>query len=121
MSGNVVLLDCENTPPNARVIMHHAIASVHVDTERCLGVKTMDAILQRRSFVCDDPAWLKTRRDALIKYLEKHRVPFRQDENDPVIHVLGRARVEPPYVVTSVFCDNSIIGKRVQELVMKLG
>lgn len=42
-----------------------------VDTERCLGVKTMDAILQRTSFVCDDPAWLKTRRDALIKYLEK--------------------------------------------------
>lgn len=51
----------------------------------------------------------------------KHRVPFRQDENDPVIHVLGRARVEPPYVVTSVFCDNQIIGKRVQELVIKLG
>lgn len=27
-SGNVILLDCDMTPPNARVIMQHAIANV---------------------------------------------------------------------------------------------
>lgn len=28
LSGNVILLNCDKTPPNARVIMQHAIASI---------------------------------------------------------------------------------------------
>lgn len=38
MSGNVVLLDCDNTPPNARVIMQHAIASVHGKKRVCIYI-----------------------------------------------------------------------------------
>lgn len=48
----------------------------------------------------------------------QNRIPVQYDE--PVIHVLGSARVESPYVATSVVCDNALIRKRVRDLLLQL-
>lgn len=37
-----------------------------------------------------------------------------------MIHVLGSARVEYPYVATSVVCDNALIRKRVRDLLLNI-
>ncbi|ORE06620.1 hypothetical protein BCV72DRAFT_227965 [Rhizopus microsporus var. microsporus] len=46
-----------------------------------------------------------------------NRIPTEYKE--PHIHLLGSARVEPPYVATSVVAENSLIRKRVRDLVME--
>ncbi|CAG8831783.1 25647_t:CDS:2, partial [Racocetra persica] len=40
------------------------------------------------------------------------RIPVTHNENDSVIHIMGRAHIAPPYVVSSVECDNEIILER---------
>ncbi|KAI8335642.1 hypothetical protein EDC96DRAFT_579066 [Choanephora cucurbitarum] len=62
----------------------------------------------------------QTRRQQLIALLKQHRVPIEYNEDDPVIYVLGCARVESPYVATSVVCDNALIRQRVRNMILEL-
>ncbi|KAI9498603.1 hypothetical protein BDB00DRAFT_798654 [Zychaea mexicana] len=100
--------------------MHHAIDSITVEPDLQLKMEDMDRWLgyNQDQYRSDAPVILE-RRDAFVAYLEKSRIPFRH-EDDPVIHVLGRARVEPPYVATSVISDNNVIRDRVREMIMNL-
>ncbi|KAI8145730.1 hypothetical protein BJV82DRAFT_711292 [Fennellomyces sp. T-0311] len=118
-SGNLILFNAD--PPAALVIMHHAVESIAVDSTRRLNVELMDEWIKfDPAQYTADAEWLVRRRETLVAYLEKCRVPFRHELEDPVIHVLGRARVEPPYVATSVYSDSEVIRDRVREMIMNL-
>ncbi|ORY97748.1 hypothetical protein BCR43DRAFT_490296 [Syncephalastrum racemosum] len=119
LSGNVVLYNPENN--KASLITRHAIVSCQINHDRpAMAVEALSERLQmpEEQQLYRDAGWRAQRRDALVHLLTKQHVPFRQD--DPVIIVLGQARVEPPYVATSVYCENSIIRQRVRELVMSI-
>ncbi|CAG8796223.1 22191_t:CDS:2, partial [Cetraspora pellucida] len=55
---------------------------------------------------------MRQRRENLISLFALQRIPVTHNENDPVIHIMGRAHIAPPYVVSSVECDNEIILER---------
>ncbi|KAI7860800.1 hypothetical protein BDC45DRAFT_492851 [Circinella umbellata] len=117
--GNLILINDEKT--GAIAIMHHALDRIAVDQDLKMTLKDMDELFNYNQEEYDSNAsWIVERREAFVAYLEKSRIPFRYDLNDPVIHVLGRARVHPPYVTTSVLCDNNIIRDRVREMIMNL-
>ncbi|KAI9322843.1 hypothetical protein BX666DRAFT_1898879 [Dichotomocladium elegans] len=126
--GSLVLLDCEYVCPRPILVMAHAIRDIKPNMDRYLGSKTMQVLLGLSPSPCNDREWVTARRQAFIAHLQKYRIPYQCDgddaaraDHDPVIHVLGRARVEPPYVVTSVVCENAVIRNRVRDLVMKFG
>ncbi|KAI9257153.1 Gemin6 [Phascolomyces articulosus] len=120
MTGNLILLRNDNQV-TAFVIMNHAIDSIVVNPDLKMNIQDLDQLFNytQDEYKSDAP-WILERCDAFVAYLEKSRVPFRHELDDPVIHVLGRARVEPPYVATSVVCDNIIIRDRVREMIMNL-
>ncbi|KAG0191828.1 hypothetical protein DFQ28_010857 [Apophysomyces sp. BC1034] len=88
--------------------MAHAAESLTFNKDVRMDVDKMDEQMQldNQTMYDIDSPW--------------HRIPMRYDVNDPVIHVLGCARVEPPYTATSVSSDNAMIRIRVRDLVMKI-
>ncbi|KAG2226954.1 hypothetical protein INT45_006361 [Circinella minor] len=114
--GNLILINDEKN--GAIAIMHHAMDMI---ADLKMTIKDMDELFNyNQDEYNSNASWILERREAFVAYLEKSRIPFRYDLNDPVIHVLGRARVHPPYVTTSVLCDNNIIRDRVREMIMNL-
>ncbi|KAL0084021.1 hypothetical protein F4703DRAFT_1608295 [Phycomyces blakesleeanus] len=108
-SGNVILQKDQHSV----VVMGHYIATLDIDRESKIPLESME-------IPSVEASWLEDRRAKMIKYLEKHHIPFSEVADDSAIHVLGCARVETPYTATSVFCDNALIRKRVRDLVMGL-
>ncbi|KAG0180044.1 hypothetical protein DFQ29_001307 [Apophysomyces sp. BC1021] len=102
--------------------MAHAAESLTFNKDVRMDVDKMDEQMQldNQTMYDIDSPWVTQRKNTVIKYLERHRIPMRYDVNDPVIHVLGCARVEPPYTATSVSSDNAMIRIRVRDLVMKI-
>ncbi|KAI8078410.1 hypothetical protein BDF21DRAFT_341031, partial [Thamnidium elegans] len=81
-----------------------------VDNQNQLDLSLIDSILKYQSQNKFTQEWIDKQRLNVLQLLEKNRIPFQYQE--PVIHVLGSARVEYPYVATSVVCDNALIRKR---------
>ncbi|KAF7731629.1 Gem (Nuclear organelle) associated protein 6 [Apophysomyces ossiformis] len=132
-SGSIVLYDDDER--KVIVIMGHAVESITFKDDVSMNVAKMDEAMNLNSPTSYDinAPWIIQRKDSVIKYLERvrssdtemkavneHRIPMRYDVHDPVIHVLGCARVEPPYSATSVNSDNTMIRIRVRDLMMKI-
>ncbi|CEG71276.1 hypothetical protein RMATCC62417_07032 [Rhizopus microsporus] len=108
-TSHVVLYDNHHL----QVIFHSTIKTIHFDRQRQLASVELDNAVVKH----DTTANLEQTCRELIKYFEMNRIPTEYKE--PHIHLLGSARVEPPYVATSVVAENSLIRKRVRDLVME--
>ncbi|KAK4520523.1 uncharacterized protein ATC70_008036 [Mucor velutinosus] len=115
-SQHVVMYD--NKDQRVVVVMNSSIRDVDVDSQDCIDLHIIDAALKYQQENQYTAEWLEKRRQGLIQHLEKHRIPIQCQVNEPVIHVLGCARVESPYAATSVVCDNALIRKRVRDIVL---
>ncbi|KAI8091439.1 uncharacterized protein B0P05DRAFT_527535 [Gilbertella persicaria] len=102
-------------PNKVMVIMHHTITDIKIDQQHNIDSSTMDALLDYDAK--PSTAWIEKRRLDLMDHLHKHRVPIEWDGQ--VIHVLSCARVESPYVATSIVCDNALIRKRVRDMILQ--
>ncbi|EIE88799.1 hypothetical protein RO3G_13510 [Rhizopus delemar RA 99-880] len=80
------------------------------DKNRSLELKEMDNDILKDPRVEFNQAHLESRRHQLIEFFKKNRIPIEYDKD--VIHVLGSADIRPPFVVTSVQCENGLIRKR---------
>ncbi|KAI8335362.1 Gemin6 [Chlamydoabsidia padenii] len=107
------------TPPSAVVLMGHAIKHYYFDQEKeAINVNEMEKALGCQQDHVPTQHQLQERKQGLINYLEKCRIPITHSPDDPVIMVLGCTRVAPPYVSTSITSDgNVILLKRVRDLV----
>ncbi|KAI8877698.1 hypothetical protein K501DRAFT_197614 [Backusella circina FSU 941] len=115
-NGHVILYTPEQP---VTVIMSHVLDMLSIDTDKKIEIESMDQAMHYEGKMYDK-VWLDQRRDDLIQLLEKKRISIQYEANEPVIHVLRSARVEPPYVATCVFCDNDLIRKRVRDIVLEL-
>lgn len=117
-SHQVVVFDNERV----HVVMSHAIKTMTIDKEDSgMDLRTLDDILKYTQENQYTQEWINKRKQELIQHFEVHRIPIEYGgENEPVIHVLGSARVESPYVATSVVCDNALIRKRVRDIILQL-
>ncbi|KAI9468272.1 MAG: hypothetical protein EXX96DRAFT_624242 [Benjaminiella poitrasii] len=113
-AGHVALFKEQNIV----ILMSHSIVDVNIDKDDFIELQEIEKALQVELF---DTVWLEKRRHDLIQFLEKNRIPIQYEQNEPVIHVLECARVESPYMATSVVCDNALIRKRVRDLILELG
>lgn len=102
--------------------MSHAIKTMTIDKEDSgMDLRTLDDILKYTQENQYTQEWINKRKQELIQHFEAHHIPIEYGgENEPVIHVLGSARVESPYVATSVVCDNALIRKRVRDIILQL-
>ncbi|CAG8669063.1 16901_t:CDS:2, partial [Dentiscutata erythropus] len=55
---------------------------------------------------------MRQRREKLISLFTSQRIPVTHNEDESIIHIMGRAHISPPYVVSSIECDNEIILER---------
>ncbi|KAI8968227.1 hypothetical protein BDF20DRAFT_916780 [Mycotypha africana] len=139
----IVLYDA---PENKmQVIMKHAVSELSIDEENRIDIDTL--ITPRVNQLCTKE-WIKKRRVALIEFFKQNHIPMEEGANEkkkdtkndndhhendhhlnesdgddaaePVIHVLGCARVESPYLATNVICDNPLIRKRVRDFILEL-
>ncbi|KAL9553401.1 hypothetical protein MBANPS3_003314 [Mucor bainieri] len=115
-SQHVVMYD--NKDQRVVVVMSSSIQDLNADSEDHIDLHIIDAALRYQQENQYTSEWLETERQGLIQHLEKHRIPIQYQANEPVIHVLGCARVESPYAATSVVCDNALIRKRVRDIVL---
>ncbi|CAO3699813.1 unnamed protein product [Rhizopus stolonifer] len=83
-----------------------------VDKEKTMEIKEMDDKLMKDEFKLKN---LEERRLGLLEFFEKNRVPIECKEKE--IHVFS-AKIEAPYVSTSVICENSLVRKRVRDLMI---
>ncbi|KAG2202905.1 hypothetical protein INT47_008937 [Mucor saturninus] len=113
---NIVLYDLDQQ--RVIIVMNHDIEKVSIDDKDKIDVKLMDSFFKYQADNEFTQEWIDHQRERVIGLFEKNRIPIHYDE--PVIHVLGSARVESPYVATSVVCDNALIRKRVRDLLLQL-
>ncbi|KAI9267194.1 hypothetical protein EDC94DRAFT_657564 [Helicostylum pulchrum] len=113
-TNNIVLFDTTRV----FIVMNHHVEHLEIDKENQLDLSLIDKTLKYESENKFSQEWIDKQRLKVFQLLEKNRIPFQYQE--PVIHVLGSARVEYPYVATSVVCDNALIRKRVRDLLLQL-
>ncbi|KAI7905191.1 Gemin6 [Cokeromyces recurvatus] len=113
VTNNVVLFKDQHI----NVLLSHSIENLNIDKDDFIDLSILEKSMEYKTL---DKEWLEKRRYDLIQFLEKNRIPIQYEQNEPVIHVLGCARVESPYVATSVVCDNALIRKRVRDLILEL-
>ncbi|KAI8989956.1 Gemin6 [Pilobolus umbonatus] len=99
------------------VIMSHEIRNIQLNSQS-MDKTELDSLMEYHDNYSDD--WMSQRRSHVIQLLEKYHIPIEYNENDPVIHVLGCARVESPYGATSVFSESELIRKRVRDILLEL-
>ncbi|CAO3620980.1 unnamed protein product [Cunninghamella blakesleeana] len=103
---------------DAIVLLGHAIKEYQFDRGKNMDRVELENKIQCSTNPIPTLEQLKERKNHLIHYFDKHRIPITYSENDPVIQVLESARVLPPYVITSIESDNVILLKRVRDLIL---
>ncbi|RUS28542.1 hypothetical protein BC938DRAFT_481760 [Jimgerdemannia flammicorona] len=101
-------------------LLNHQIPPVHKDVDpmprnaldRAITVDTAD-------FAPNSPA-MQERKQALIDLFTTQHLPIQHTPADASLRILDCARIEPPYVSTSVVCDNEVVLQRVREIVMRV-
>ncbi|CAG8466125.1 10227_t:CDS:2 [Ambispora leptoticha] len=63
---------------------------------------------------------MKARKRDVISFFEANRIQVIHTPEDPIIHVMDRAHISPPYVPDSILCDNEIMLKRVKDLILRI-
>lgn len=63
---------------------------------------------------------LVTHHHSYLKIIPQQRLPIEHSPNDASLRILNCARIEPPYLSTSVICDNEVVLRRVREIVMRV-
>ncbi|CAG8518095.1 3138_t:CDS:2 [Diversispora eburnea] len=48
------------------------------------------------------------------------RIPVTQNDEDSIIHIMDCLHISPPYVNTTIECDNEIVTKRVKDMLAQL-
>nr|CAG8570337.1 14904_t:CDS:10 [Entrophospora candida]CAG8570577.1 11818_t:CDS:10 [Entrophospora candida] len=86
------------------VVMHHAISDFQVnEKENRLSKEVLDSIVTTRTDDYDvNSELIQKRKEALINLFESQRLQITYDKDDPIIHVMNRANVLPPYVTSSI-------------------
>ncbi|KAG0733899.1 hypothetical protein G6F57_005372 [Rhizopus arrhizus] len=87
------------------------------DPSRYLELKEMDDEIIKNPPVELNRSNLESRRHQLTEFFKKNRIPIECEKE--VIHVLGSADIRPPFVITSVQCENELIRKRVRDLMIE--
>ncbi|RUS22777.1 hypothetical protein BC937DRAFT_86984 [Endogone sp. FLAS-F59071] len=117
-----VLLLKDSNPATMTVIMEHAILALHIHDD----IEPMPRDVLDRSITVDpadftfDSAATQARKQALIELFTAQRLPIEHSPNDASLRILNCARIEPPYISTSVVCDNEVVLRRVREIVMRV-
>ncbi|KAI8089502.1 Gemin6 [Halteromyces radiatus] len=101
----------------AIVVLGHSIQYYQFDKEKTMKLEELETALHCHQNHVPTDQQLEERKRGLIDYMKKHHIPITHSADDPVIQVLGCARVQPPYVSTSITGDNIILRKRVRDLV----
>ncbi|CAO3599515.1 unnamed protein product [Absidia cylindrospora] len=101
----------------AFVMLGHSIQHYQFDKTTTMTMEEMEKHLCCQEDHLPTMQQLEERKNGLIGYMEKHRIPITHSAGDPVILVLGCTRVEPPYVSISTSGDNVILLKRVRDLI----
>ncbi|CAG8492875.1 2913_t:CDS:2 [Ambispora gerdemannii] len=63
---------------------------------------------------------MKARKRDVISFLKSNRIQVIHTPEDPIIHIMDRAHISPPYVPDSIRCNNEIMLKRVKDLILKV-
>ncbi|KAF9192181.1 hypothetical protein BGZ51_006155 [Haplosporangium sp. Z 767] len=65
-------------------------------------------------------AEIKARKKRLLAMLQSKRIPVETTDEDAVIHILHCAHVHPPYLPSTIECQNSIVRDRVESMLQDL-
>ncbi|KAG2182481.1 hypothetical protein INT43_007411 [Umbelopsis isabellina] len=98
----------------AIVILRHQVVSIEANYDQ--PAKLMFVTNPEEEDINEDSAAMKNRKQNAIELLEASRVPIKYSTEHTVIQILDTANLYPPYVPTSIQCDNPIIRKRVSDL-----
>ncbi|RIA87031.1 hypothetical protein C1645_828371 [Glomus cerebriforme] len=104
------------------VIMNHAVLEFKVNNEKNgISRHLLDEVVnQRIEDFKNGSERMQQRKNNLILLFESNRIQITYEKDDPIIHILDRAHVSPPYVISSIECDNEIILQRVKEMIAQL-
>ncbi|KAJ2963502.1 hypothetical protein NQZ79_g1493 [Umbelopsis isabellina] len=98
----------------AIVILRHQTVSIEVNYDQ--PAKLAFVANEEAEDINEDSAAMKHRKQIAIDLLKASRVPIKYSTENTVIQILDTASLYPPYVPTSIQCDNPIIRKRVSDL-----
>ncbi len=113
------------TPQEATVVMSDEIESVTLELSTCLDsdknkIKTeLSGLFSHKVTHEHEASILTERRNDLVAWLEKNRLPVRLDPNN-VINILDSVFVQAPYDLDSCQSTNEIILDKVRQLVKSL-
>ncbi|KAG0262046.1 hypothetical protein BG011_000399 [Mortierella polycephala] len=65
-------------------------------------------------------AEIKARKGRLVAMLQSKRIPVETTDEDAVIHILHCAHVHPPYLPSTIGCQNSVVRDRVESMLQDL-
>ncbi|CAG8564755.1 16529_t:CDS:2 [Funneliformis caledonium] len=130
VTSTIILLQVENNsienelPSKYKilVIMHHVVSEFKVNNEENgIPRHLLDKMInQRIEDFKHDSEKMQQRKENLISLFESNRIQTNHTKDDPVVHILDRAHVSPPYVISSIECDNDIILQRVKDMITQL-
>jgi hypothetical protein len=113
------------TPQEATVVMSDEIESVTLELSTSLDsdknkIKTeLSGLFSHKVTHEHEASILTERRNDLVAWLEKNRLPVRLDPNN-VINILDSVFVQAPYDLDSCQSTNEIILDKVRQLVKSL-
>ncbi|KAI8577776.1 hypothetical protein K450DRAFT_250787 [Umbelopsis ramanniana AG] len=120
--GGTVILKHE-TEDKAIVLLRHHVKSIQVNADNRLSQSQLEDLLASgvgaESLKHDSEA-MRQRKQQAINLLESNRVPIKYSSDDKDILMLDSARLTPPYVPTSIQCDNSIISERISKIIQSM-
>ncbi|KAF9921609.1 hypothetical protein FBU30_008327 [Linnemannia zychae] len=109
--------------PTMVAIRQHVVKAFSIDTDevKSLTTREMEALADLPPPFKVSPVDIASRRQSIIAMLKLQRIPVKQtndQEDDGAIHLLvGSAKINPPYVTSSVSCANKVILERVQAMI----
>ncbi|CAG8584603.1 11678_t:CDS:2 [Acaulospora morrowiae] len=118
----IILLQAENFDTDSPlsgykvlVVMSHAVAEFKVNDEvEAIPRHLLDSIVAKKvEDYSIDSEKMRQRKERLISL-------FTSATNDSTIHIMDCAHIAPPYVDSSVECENEIVLKRVKDMMTQL-
>ncbi|CAO3678427.1 unnamed protein product [Umbelopsis ramanniana] len=121
VNGTVILK--HESEDKAIVLLRHHVKSIQVNTDNRLSQSQLEDLLASdvgaESLKHDSEA-MRRRKQQAINLLESNRVPIKYSSDEEDISMLDSARLTPPYVPTSIYCDNSIISERISKIMLDM-
>ncbi|ORY04627.1 hypothetical protein K493DRAFT_52144 [Basidiobolus meristosporus CBS 931.73] len=108
----------ESSKGKVLVILEHAVANLEIlEGETLFSSDQLSSLLLEEVAKYDlGSSELERRKAILMEHLKESRVPAITTPEDRTVHIMDSAHVDPPYISTSVRCDNDVVKQRVQKI-----